>query len=243
MTGGLLDAVFATSTVAAGVNFPARTVVFLNSDKFNGREFLPLSPTEFHQMTGRAGRRGMDHIGFALAIPGKFMDSRMIAKLMSSPPADVISQIRVNFSMVLNLLLSHSPEQIRELLEKSFASYLLLNRKKGPEFLTLQKNGHRYLWHDFLRHLHFLKETGYVSDDDRLTELRFQEAALRPAQPVGRKHTKEFSGSRSSDLTVGDEQAEKRQSNQKSVGAATGIGHQSQGKGEQENRPCAHQDH
>ena len=60
MTEGLLDAVFATSTVAAGVNFPARTIVYLNSDRFNGKEFLTLSPTEFHQMTGRAGRRGMD---------------------------------------------------------------------------------------------------------------------------------------------------------------------------------------
>ena len=62
MTEGLLDAVFATSTVAAGVNFPARTILFLNSDRFNGREFLPLTSTEFHQMTGRAGRRGMDRI-------------------------------------------------------------------------------------------------------------------------------------------------------------------------------------
>ncbi|MEZ4604660.1 MAG: hypothetical protein R2861_15035 [Desulfobacterales bacterium] len=65
MTEGLLDAVFATSTVAAGVNFPARTILFLNSDRFNGRDFMPLTATEFHQMTGRAGRRGMDNIGFA----------------------------------------------------------------------------------------------------------------------------------------------------------------------------------
>jgi superfamily II RNA helicase len=95
MTEGLLDAVFATSTVAAGVNFPARTIVYLNSDRFNGREFLPLSPTDFHQMTGRAGRRGMDHIGFAVTIPGKFMDIRLAAKLMKSPPSDVSSQIKI----------------------------------------------------------------------------------------------------------------------------------------------------
>lgn len=86
MTEGLLDAVFATSTVAAGVNFPARTIVLLNSDRFNGSEFVPLSSTEFHQMTGRAGRRGMDRIGFALALPGKFMDLRLVARLMTSPP-------------------------------------------------------------------------------------------------------------------------------------------------------------
>ncbi|MDD5476378.1 MAG: DEAD/DEAH box helicase, partial [Syntrophales bacterium] len=63
MKEGFLDAVFATSTMAAGVNFPARTVVLFNSDRFNGQEFLPLDATEFHQMTGRAGRRGIDRVG------------------------------------------------------------------------------------------------------------------------------------------------------------------------------------
>jgi len=134
MTKGLLDAVFATSTVAAGVNFPARTVVFLNSDRFNGVEFLPLSSTEFHQMTGRAGRRGMDNIGFTVAIPGRFMDLRLAARLVTSMPSDVISQIKSNFSMVLNLLLSHTPGQIEDLLEKSFATYQLTKQRgKGKE--------------------------------------------------------------------------------------------------------------
>jgi ATP-dependent RNA helicase HelY len=123
MTRGLLDAVFATSTVAAGVNVPARSIVFLNSDRYNGFRFVPLSATELHQMTGRAGRRGMDNIGFAVAIPGPYMDVHLIASLLRSQPEDVVSQIRVDFSMVLNLLLSHDPDQIRELLFRSFASY------------------------------------------------------------------------------------------------------------------------
>jgi ATP-dependent RNA helicase HelY len=69
MSEGLLDAIFATSTVAAGVDFPARTVAFFNSDRFNGREFMPLDATELQQMTGRAGRRGKDRIGFAWWCP------------------------------------------------------------------------------------------------------------------------------------------------------------------------------
>jgi superfamily II RNA helicase len=134
MTEGLVDAVFATSTVAAGVNFPARSIVFLNSDRYNGHEFVPLNATEFHQMTGRAGRRGKDHIGFAVAIPGKFMDLRLIADLCTSPPEDVISQIKVDFSMVLNLLLSHTPEQIRAIFQRSFATYLnIASQQKGLE--------------------------------------------------------------------------------------------------------------
>jgi len=123
MARGLLDAVFATSTVAAGINVPARSIVFLNSDRYNGFRFVPLSATELHQMTGRAGRRGMDNIGFAVAIPGPYMDVHLIATLLRSQPEDVVSQIKVDFSMVLNLLLSHNPDQIRELLFRSFASY------------------------------------------------------------------------------------------------------------------------
>jgi len=199
MSKGLLDAVFATSTVAAGVNFPARTVVFLNSDRFNGVEFLPLSPTEFHQMTGRAGRRGMDKIGFTVAIPGRFMDLRLAARLVTSKPSDVISQIKINFSMVLNLLLSHTPDQIEDLLKKSFATYQLTKRKapvfafgyaaarKGKEKRNYQKiavDDSKFLWRDFLRHLDFLKEKKYVSSSGRLTDDGIWASKLRVDQPL-----------------------------------------------------------
>lgn len=180
MTEGLLDAVFATTTVAAGVNFPARTVVFLNSDRFNGSQFLPMDATEFHQMTGRAGRRGMDNIGFALLLPNKFMDVRLMARLFHSTASDVVSQIKINFSMVLNLLLSHSPDQIKALLKRSFATYLMqkaAKKKKGA-------GSHLNLWSDFLRHLNFLKETGYVSGSGELTEEGKWASRLRVDQPL-----------------------------------------------------------
>jgi ATP-dependent RNA helicase HelY len=184
MTEGLLDAVFATSTVAAGVNFPARTIVLLNSDRFNGRDFLPLSPTEFHQMTGRAGRRGMDHIGFAVTVPGKFMDVRRIAKLMTSPPSDVSSQIKINFSMVLNLLLSHTPEQIEELLKNSFATYMIVTGRKKRGGRKSLRDEHRQLWQDFLHHLNFLKDTGYVTEQGMLTADGKWASQLRVDQPI-----------------------------------------------------------
>jgi superfamily II RNA helicase len=183
MTQGLLDAVFATSTVAAGVNFPARTIVFLNSDRFNGREFLPLNPTEFHQMTGRAGRRGMDHIGFAVIIPGKFMDVRLAAKLMTSPPTDVVSQIKINFSMVLNLLLSHTPDQIEDLLRKSFANYVIAKIEQKVDGGS-SKNAHKYLWLNFLKRLDFLAETGYVTKSGSLTDDGVWASQLRVDQPL-----------------------------------------------------------
>ena len=184
MTEGLLDAIFATSTVAAGVNFPARTIVLLNSDRFNGKEFLPLNPTEFHQMTGRSGRRGKDNIGFAVAIPGKFMDIRLVAKLVNSSPSDVLSQIRINFSMALNLLMSYNPEQIEDLLKKSFAAYLLSEKRKKSASLKPVENSYRYLWQDFMLHFNFLIKTGFAYEDGELTDDGIWASRLRVDQPL-----------------------------------------------------------
>lgn len=181
MAEGLLDAVFATSTVAAGVNFPARTVLIPNSDRYNGTEFMPLSATEFHQMTGRAGRRGKDRIGFAVALPGKFMDLRHFGRLITAPPTEVESQIRIDFSMVLNLLLSHTPEKVRSMLDRSFAAFRIAHRLTGKR----QTSGAAdLLFQDFLRHLDFLKEKGFVNASDALTEDGIWAAQLRIDQPV-----------------------------------------------------------
>ncbi len=184
MSEGLLDAVFATSTVAAGVNFPARTILFLNSDRFNGEAFAPLTPTEFHQMTGRAGRRGKDKIGFAVAVPSRFMDARLAARLVNAPASAVASQIRINFSMVLNLLLSHLPGQVEDLLKRSFATFQLM-RSFGPKAPShMIERSYRHLWEDFRRHLEFLQEHGYVNADGRLTEVGIWTSQLRVDQPL-----------------------------------------------------------
>ncbi len=184
MTEGYLDAVFATSTVAAGVNFPARTIAFLNSDRFNGREFMPLNPTEFHQMTGRAGRRGMDKIGFAVVIPGRFMDTRYVGRLIHMQPTDVDSQIKINFSMTLNLLLSHTPDQVRELLEKSFANFQQHSGRKSKKRKSAAHSRTRHLWDEFVRHLDFLKEKEYVAKNNRLTEDGIWASQLRIDHPL-----------------------------------------------------------
>ncbi|MEA1967379.1 MAG: DEAD/DEAH box helicase [Thermodesulfobacteriota bacterium] len=184
MSEGLLDAMFATSTVAAGVNFPARSVVILNSDRFNGTEFMPLTPSEFQQMTGRAGRRGMDKIGFAIALPGKFMDLPHTAKMIKALPLDVRSQIKIDFSMVLNLLLSHHPGQIRELLQKSFASYMISKGKKGHYARKNYGHDMEYLWYDFLAHLDFLQDEGFVTENGILTEDGIWASKLRIDSPL-----------------------------------------------------------
>ncbi len=132
MNKGYLEAIFSTSTVAAGVNFPARTVALVQSDRFDGRGFSDLTATDLHQMTGRAGRRGKDKIGFALVIPGLHQDPELLHELKDSPPEPLMSRIQINFSMSLNLLLSHKPMEIKELLSRSFASFQA-KRRGSPE--------------------------------------------------------------------------------------------------------------
>jgi superfamily II RNA helicase len=146
MNKGYLEAIFSTSTVAAGVNFPARTVVLVQSDRFNGHQFADLTATELHQMTGRAGRRGKDNIGFALIVPGRHQDPQLIHELKDSPPEPVRSQIRINFSMTLNLLLSHRPSEVQDLLERSFATF---QEKRLP-------SRYREYWDSLLRNLKLL---------------------------------------------------------------------------------------
>jgi ATP-dependent RNA helicase HelY len=133
MNEGYLDAIFSTSTVAAGVNFPARTVVLVQSDRFNGREFVDLTAMELHQAVGRAGRRGKDKIGFALVVHGPFQNPHLIDALLDSHPEPIKSQIKINFSMALNLLLSHSPDEIRELLAYSYATFQNMDQLKVLE--------------------------------------------------------------------------------------------------------------
>jgi len=185
MAQGLLNAMFATSTVAAGVNFPARSVVILNSDRFNGVEFMPLSPSEFQQMSGRAGRRGMDNIGFEIILPGRFMDLKYVAELINSPPLDIESQININFSMVLNLLMSHAPDQVKILLEKSFASYLIMSgKKRGKKARKRYGPGLELLWIDFLNHMDFLADEKFITEDGKLTEDGLWASKLRLDSPL-----------------------------------------------------------
>jgi superfamily II RNA helicase len=165
--------------VAAGVDFPARTVSFLNSDRFNGREFVPLTTTELMQMTGRAGRRGKDRIGFAMVIPGKYMDVRRVGKLLGAPAVPVHSQIRINFSMVLNLLLSHRPEEVEDLLGRSLAAF-----QRHGEHIGGPGAAHDHLWGEFLRHLEFLRAAGFVDERNRLTDDGLWAAQLRIDQPL-----------------------------------------------------------
>ena len=122
MSAGLLDAIFATATVAAGVDFPARTVVLENIDVRTGHGWRPLTASELQQMTGRAGRRGRDRVGFIVAAPGLHQHPQKMAALLGAPPDPLESRFRATYTTLLNLLDAYGTfAQVRDIAEHSFA--------------------------------------------------------------------------------------------------------------------------
>lgn len=122
MSAGLLDAIFATATVAAGVDFPARSVVLTGADARTGSGWRQLSASELQQMTGRAGRRGRDNVGFVVAAPGLHQDPARIAQLLKASPDPLTSQFRATYTTLLNLLDAYGTfAGVREIAERSFA--------------------------------------------------------------------------------------------------------------------------
>jgi len=122
MSANLLDAIFATATVAAGVDFPARTVVLTGADARTGHGWRQLTASELQQMTGRAGRRGRDNVGFIVAAPGLHQNPKTIADLLRAPPDPLVSQFRATYTTLLNLLDAYrSFAQVRQIVQRSFA--------------------------------------------------------------------------------------------------------------------------
>jgi ATP-dependent RNA helicase HelY len=125
-TAGLIKAVFATETLALGINMPARTVVLERLVKFNGEQHLPLTPGEYTQLTGRAGRRGIDVEGHAVVIwnPGEdTSEPAEVAGLASTRTFPLRSSFAPSYNMTINLVNRVGPEQAHRLLEQSFAQY------------------------------------------------------------------------------------------------------------------------
>jgi len=122
MSAGLVDAIFATATVAAGVDFPARSVVLTGADARTASGWRTLSASQLQQMTGRAGRRGKDNVGFVVAAPGLHQDPERIAQLLKAPPDPLVSQFRATYTTLLNLLDAYgSFASVREIAQRSFA--------------------------------------------------------------------------------------------------------------------------
>ncbi|MFS0514483.1 DEAD/DEAH box helicase [Nostoc sp. UIC 10607] len=137
---GLIKVVFATETLAAGINMPARTTVISTLSKRTDTGHRLLNASEFLQMAGRAGRRGMDKQGHVVTVQTPFEGAKEAAYLGTSKPDPLVSQFTPSYGMVLNLLQTHTLEQTRELIERSFGQYMatLHLRPEYDEIAELQ---------------------------------------------------------------------------------------------------------
>ena len=120
---GLIKVVFATETLAAGINMPARSTVISSVSKRTDSGHRMLTANEFLQMSGRAGRRGMDEVGYVTVVGTSFQSPEEVAELVLSDSNPLESKFSPSYSMVLNLLQRFDLEESKELILKSFGYY------------------------------------------------------------------------------------------------------------------------
>ncbi|MDH4117120.1 MAG: DEAD/DEAH box helicase [Acidimicrobiia bacterium] len=120
---GLLKVVFATETLALGINMPARTVVLDSLSKFDGEGHAMLEPGDYTQLTGRAGRRGIDTRGYGVVLHSRFVRLDQVQRIASTGSHPLRSSFRPTYNMAVNLVANYSEERALELLDASFAQF------------------------------------------------------------------------------------------------------------------------
>ncbi len=120
---GLIKIVYATETLALGINMPARSVVIDKLTKWSGEHHEFLTPAQYTQLTGRAGRRGIDEFGQALTLWSPWVGFDQVASLASSRDFVLSSAFRPTYNMTANLVRRYEPDRARQLLNLSFAQY------------------------------------------------------------------------------------------------------------------------
>ena len=155
---GLIKVVFATETLAAGINMPARTTVISSLSKRTEDGHRLLFSSEFLQMSGRAGRRGKDTQGYVVTLQTRFEGAKEASALAISKPNSLESQFTPSYGMVLNLLQSYTLEKSRELIKRSFGSFLYLGESSDEnlilenldkDLIELKKITSNVSWKDF----------------------------------------------------------------------------------------------
>lgn len=126
---GLIKVVFATETLAAGINMPARTTVISAIVKNSDEGLRPMTASEFLQMSGRAGRRGMDEVGHVVVIHSDYENLDEVGALARAGADPLVSRFTPVYGMVLNLLQVHTRDEARELIERSFGQFVIEQSK------------------------------------------------------------------------------------------------------------------
>ncbi|MEV7613024.1 DEAD/DEAH box helicase [Streptomyces sp. NPDC089799] len=182
---GLVKAVFATETLALGINMPARTVILEKLVKWNGEQHADITPGEYTQLTGRAGRRGIDVEGHAVVLWQRGMDPGALAGLAGTRTYPLRSSFRPSYNMAVNLVQQFGRHRSRELLETSFAQFqadrsvvgISRQVQRNEEGLTGYREGMTCHLGDFEEYARLRRDL-----KDRENELAKQGAVQRRAQ-------------------------------------------------------------
>jgi len=130
---GLLKVVFATETLALGINMPAKSVVLETLSKFDGESHQMLRPGDYTQLTGRAGRRGIDVEGFGVVLHSPFVSFNEVTAVASLGAHELRSSFRPTYNMTANLIANYSREEAERLLEASFAAFQRVGQMEEME--------------------------------------------------------------------------------------------------------------
>ena len=161
---GLIKVLFATETFAVGINMPAKTVCFDSLRKYTGTGFRYLTSKEYFQISGRAGRRGIDKKGLSVAmIHRPSADIDRIKDFTTKDTLPLKSQFKLTYNTILNLIDQHSPEENKKILTMNFFTYQKLKGSKSNRLLGSIKAR-------FTKATNLLTSLGYVKDN-KLTEL------------------------------------------------------------------------
>ncbi len=138
---GLVKCMFATETFAVGINMPAKTVCFDSLEKYDGINFRYLQSKEFFQLAGRAGRRGLDDKGYVISVLEKNMTDIDKVEHMTSEDKDaLVSQFKLSYNTILNLIHRHTPEEQKTILMSNFYAYQQTGRKSATRILNSFSN-------------------------------------------------------------------------------------------------------
>ena len=186
---GLVKVVFATETLSLGINMPARTVVIEDLWKFQGERHEILTPGEYTQLTGRAGRRGIDALGHAVVVYQRQVPFERVAGLAATRTYDLTSSFRPSYNMAVNLVRNYTPEQAHQLLNSSFAQFLAdrgvvaLERQRERDREALEGYRRNLECHlgDFDEYWGLLAQARRLRDEDRRGRERDRADAVRSA--------------------------------------------------------------
>ncbi|MGH1502994.1 MAG: DEAD/DEAH box helicase [Acidimicrobiales bacterium] len=174
---GLVKMVYATETLALGINMPARTVVIDKLTKFTGEHHEFLTPAQYTQLTGRAGRRGIDPKGHAVVLWSPWVRFEQVADLASSKQFVLRSAFRPTYNMAANLVRRYDQDRARQLLDLSFAQF-----RSDADVVRSEKRNEKL--RDRHRQLTRRIEREYGPVDDLRAALATPQVADRDAQEI-----------------------------------------------------------